>query len=154
MLNLEEDDASDITLCKICEEVKKFSEKMIVKQTDALSIQFDYDSSQLTSEQKWAIFMRYFTMHLKDNSLQSLQYYKNRLQCLSIAETAWSKIVSYLKADHLKCSYIDLKNLIQQLCKLKLFINFELLKYHHCQMLWMKSLLHKKAYSIEASKPN
>jgi len=52
MLNLEEDDASDITLCKICEEVKKFSEKMIVKQTDALSIQFDYDSSQLTSEQK------------------------------------------------------------------------------------------------------
>jgi len=38
MLDLEEDDASDITLCEIHKEVKKFSEKMIVKQTDALSI--------------------------------------------------------------------------------------------------------------------
>ncbi len=31
--------------------------------------------------------MKYFVMHLKDNGLQSLQYYEDKLQCLSITET-------------------------------------------------------------------
>jgi hypothetical protein len=70
-------------------------------------------------------------MHLRLIGLRSPQYYGDKSQCLSVAETAWPGAVTYLEAEKLKRGYIEPKDLIERLRKLKPSDNFELRKFRH-----------------------
>ncbi|KAF2176106.1 hypothetical protein K469DRAFT_682765 [Zopfia rhizophila CBS 207.26] len=118
------------------EEAEEPSEEMTAAQAHALAIELDYDGSRLIPEQRRGIFMRTFAMHLKDFGLRSPQYYEDKSQCLSVAETAWPGAVGYLKAEKLKRGYIEPDDLIERLRKLKPSDNFELRKYRHPLMSW------------------
>lgn len=152
--DLERDDTSDTALFEIRDGVKESCEEMTAEQVKLLGIQFDYDGSYLTPEQRKAILMRYFAMHLKDNGLRSPRYYEDKSQCLSIAETAWPGAVGYVKADRLKRGYIEPEDLIERLRKLKPSDNFELRKHGHAPMEWEKSPVYEKAYTIDIPQPD
>lgn len=123
--------------CEIREEAKKPNEgEMTKEEIEALGKQFDYDGSRLTSEQRRALFKSYWAMHLKMLGLRSPQYYGDKSQCLSVSETAWPGTVTYLEAEKLKRSYIEPKDLIERLHKLKPSDNFELRKFRHPRMEW------------------
>jgi hypothetical protein len=135
-LDFKRHDSSDAPSFEICEEAKEPSEEMLVEQALALGKQFDYDGSVLTPEQRRALLKIYFAMHLKLDGLRSPQYYEDKSQCLSVAETAWPGVVAMLKADRLKRGYIEPEDLIERLRKLKPSDNFELRKFCHSRMEW------------------
>jgi hypothetical protein len=85
---------ADTPSFEIREETKEPSE-MTEEQERALGIKLDYDGSH--------------------NGLRSPQYYEDKSQCLSVAETAWPGVVGYLKADRLKRGYIEPKELTTQI---------------------------------------
>lgn len=123
--------------CEIREEAKEPSEgEMTQVEIEALGKQFDYDGSRLTPEQRRALFKSYWAMHLKMLGLRSPQYYGDKSQCLSVSETAWPGHVTYLEAEKLKRGYIEPKDLIERLHKLKPSDNFELRKFRHPRMEW------------------
>ncbi|KAI9729379.1 MAG: hypothetical protein M1834_006903 [Cirrosporium novae-zelandiae] len=154
-LDYERDDSPSIPSFKICEKAKKFGEEMTMEQEeeDALAIEFDYDGSQLTPEQRRAIFMKWFAYHLKDNGLRSPQYFEDKSQCLSIMETVWPGAVGYFKANRLKRGYIDPEKLTARLRELKPSDNFELRKFRHPPMSW-KSLTPLREKGFERFPPD
>ncbi|KAI4288217.1 MAG: hypothetical protein L6R35_002516 [Caloplaca aegaea] len=152
MLDHERDDASDSGISK---EVTDSSEEILVEQARALGVQFDYDGSVLTPEQRRALFKKYFAMHLELFGLRSPRYYEGKSQCLSVAETAWPGAVGYVKAMKLKQGYIEPEDLIQRLRKLKPSDNFEPRKYRHPLMSWKSPTpLREKAYTISFPEPD
>ena len=135
--NYDPDDYAESPLFEGCEEAEKPSEEeILVEQAEALGKQFNYDGSMLTLEQRRALLKKMFALHLKDNGQRSPQYYADKSQCLSVAETAWPGIVGYLKADRLKRGFIEPEELIDRLGKLKPSDNFELRKFRHPRMEW------------------
>lgn len=99
--------------------------------------------------------MKPFAYWLKDFGLRSPQYYADKSQCLSVAETAWPGIGGYLKADRLMRCYIEPEALIERLRKLKPSNNFELRKFRHPHMSW-KNLtpLEEEGFEIFPPSPN
>ncbi|KAL8972165.1 MAG: hypothetical protein Q9197_002911 [Variospora fuerteventurae] len=152
MLDHERDDASESEIRK---EVTDSSEEILVEQARALGVQFDYDGSVLTPEQRRALFKKYFAMHLELFGLRSPRYYEHKSQCISVAETAWPGAVGYVKAMKLKQGYIEPEDLIQRLRKLKPSDNFEPRKYRHPFMSWKSPTpLREKAYTISFPEPD
>ena len=121
---------------EICEEAKESGDEVLVEQAEVLGIQFDYDGSVLTSEQRRALFEKYWAMHCEIFELRSPQYYEGKSQCLSVSETAWPGAVTMLKAEKLKQGYIEPEDLIARLSMLKPSDNFELRKFRHPPMSW------------------
>lgn len=155
MLDHGRDDASDSRPYGTCEEVTDSSGKILVKQAEALGVQFDYDGSVLTPEQRKVLFQRDYAIHLKGFGLRSPRYYEDKSQCLSVAETAWPGAVGYLKAMKLKQGYIEPEDLIQRLRNLKPSDNFEPRKYRHPLMSWKSPTpLREKAYTISPPDPD
>ena len=108
---------------------KKSRNEILVKEAEALGNQFDADGSMLTSEQRKVFYKHYFSLHLKDYGLRSPQYYpyfEELSEPLSVEDCMWPGAVGYEKANRLKRGYIDSKDLIDRLNKLKSFDNFEL----------------------------
>ena len=126
----------DTSSFALCEEAKESGDEILVEQAEALGIQFDYDGSVLTSEQRRALFKKYWAMHCEIFELRSPQYYEGKSQCLSVSETAWPGAVAMLKAEKLKQGYVEPEDLIARLCRLKPSDNFELRKYRHPPMSW------------------
>ena len=98
---------------------------------------FDYDGSRLTPEQRRALF-KYWSMHLEMFGLRSPQHYGHKSQCLSVSETAWPGAASLVEAERLKRGYIEPNDLINRLHKLKPSDDFELRKYCHPYMSWVR----------------
>ena len=121
---------------ELCEEAKESGDEVLVEQAEALGIQFDYDGSVLTSEQRRALFEKYWAMHCEIFELRSPQYYEGKSQCLSVSETAWPGAVAMLKAEKLKQGYVEPEDLIARLSMLKPSDNFELRKFRHPPMSW------------------
>ena len=155
MPNYDPDDYAESPLFEACEGTDKPSEEgILVEQAEALGKQFNYDGSVLTVEQRQALLKKMFALHLKDNGQRSPQYYADKSQCLSVAETAWPGIVGYLKADRLKRGFIEPEELIERLGKLKPSDNFELRKFRHPRMEWKSPTpLEEEALEIEPSWP-
>ena len=126
----------DTSSFALCEDAKESSDEILVEQAEALGIQFDYDGSVLTSEQRWALFEKYWAMHCEIFELRSPQYYEGKSQCLSVSETAWPGAVAMLKAEKLRRGYIEPEDLIARLSMLKPSDNFELRKFRHPPMSW------------------
>ena len=120
----------------LCEDGKESGDEALVQQAEALGIQFDYDGSLLTSEQRRALFEKYWAMHCEIFELRSPQYYEGKSQCLSVSETAWPGAVAMLKAEKLRRGYIEPEDLIARLSMLKPSDNFELRKFRHPPMSW------------------
>ena len=132
--NYDPNDYIDSPLLEVREELNEG--EMTKEEREALGEQVDYDGSRLTAEQRRAVFKSYWPTHLKFLGLRSPQYYGDKSQCLSVSETAWPGITSFLEADRLKRGYIEPKDLIERLRKLKPSDNFELRKFRHPRMSW------------------
>lgn len=130
------DVAFDTSSFEPCEEAKESGEEILVEQAEALGIQFDYDGSVLTSEQRRALFKKIWAMHCEIFELRSPQYYEGKSQCLSVSETAWPGAVAMLKAEKLKQGYVEPEDLIARLRMLKPSDNFQLRKFRHPPMSW------------------
>ena len=130
------DTTSDTSSFQLCEEAKESGDEILVEQAEALGIQFDYDGSVLTSEQRRALFEKYWAMHCEVFELRSPQYWEGKSQCLSVSETAWPGVVAMLKAQRLKQGYVEPEDLIARLSRLKPSDNFELRKFPHPPMSW------------------
>ena len=126
----------DTSSGELSEEAKESSDEVLVELAEALGNQFDYDGSVLTSEQRRALFEKYWAMHCETFELRSPQYYEGKSQCLSVSETAWPGAVAMLKAEKLKQGYIEPEDLIARLSLLKPPHNFELRKFRHPPMSW------------------
>ena len=136
-IDYDQNDATfDTSSFELCEEAKESGDEILVEQAEALGIQFDYDGSVLTSEQRRALFKKYWAMHCEIFELRSPQYYEGKSQCLSVSETAWPGAVAMLKAEKLKQGYVEPEDLIARLCRLKPSDNFELRKFRHPPMSW------------------
>lgn len=92
----------------------------------------------MTPGQSHALFLKTFTTILRPMGLRSPEYYEDKSQCLSFADVRPAE-KAYLKALHLKAGYIEPKDLIERLQKLKPSKNFKLRKYDHPSMTWAKS---------------
>lgn len=125
----------DTSSFEFCEGIES-GDEILVEQAEALGIQFDYDGSVLTPEQRRAIFKKYWAMHCEIFELRSPQYYEGNSQCLSVSETAWPGAVAMLKAEKLKQGYVEPEVLIARLRMLKPSDNFELRKFRHPPMSW------------------
>ncbi|KAL9124599.1 MAG: hypothetical protein Q9217_006082 [Psora testacea] len=110
---------------------KELSLQTIEGQIEALGEASDYDGSVLTAEQWRFHFDGNFASNLQTFGLRSPQYYRDKSQCLSVADTAWPGAVALLKADRLRRGYIEPEELIERLHKLKPSDNFELRENGH-----------------------
>ena len=126
----------DTSSFALCEDPKESGDEVLVEQAEALGVQFDYDGSVLTSEQRRALFEKYWAIHCELFDLRSPQYYEGKSQCLSVSETAWPGAVAMLKAEKLRQGYIEPEDLIARLSTLKPSDNFELRKFRHPPMSW------------------
>ena len=130
------DTTSETLSCKRREEAKDSGNEILVAQAEALGVQFDYDGSVLTPEQRQALFKKYWLMHCEIFELRSPQYYEGKSQCLSVSETAWPGAIAMLKAQKLKQGYVEPEDLIARLRMLKPSGNFQLRKFSHPPMSW------------------
>lgn len=126
----------DTSSFALCEDPKESGDEVLMEQAEALGVQFDYDGSVLTSEQRRALFEKYWAIHCELFDLRSPQYYEGKSQCLSVSETAWPGAVAMLKAEKLRQGYIEPEDLIARLSTLKPSDNFELRKFRHPPMSW------------------
>lgn len=92
----------------------------------------------MTPSQSHALFLKTFTALLRATSLRSPEYYEDKSQCISFADVMPAEKAS-VKASFLKSGYIEPKDLIERLRKLKPSENFELREYDHPYMTWAKS---------------
>ncbi|KAI4132513.1 MAG: hypothetical protein LQ347_002552 [Umbilicaria vellea] len=129
-------DTSSFVLCEEAKEAKESGDEILVEQAEALGVQFDYDGSVLTPEQRRALIEKYWAMHCEIFELRSPQYYEGKSQCLSVSETAWPGAVAMLKAEKLKQGYVEPEELIARLRMLKPSDIFELRKFRHPLMSW------------------
>lgn len=135
---------------------EKSSEGMMMDQAEALAEQLDHDGSQLTSEQRRAIYKLYFAWHLKDYGLRSPQYYpyfEEQSNPASASDEVWPGAMGYVKANRLKRSYIDPEDLIERLRQLKPSENFELRKHRRPTIEWERSPPREKARAILEPSP-
>ncbi|MCJ1346781.1 hypothetical protein MMC31_004999 [Peltigera leucophlebia] len=92
----------------------------------------------MTPGQSHALFLKTFTTILRATGLRSPEYYEDKSQCISFADIMPAEKAT-VKASHLKAGYIEPKDLIEWLRKLKPSRNFELREYDHPYMTWAKS---------------
>lgn len=150
MFNYDSNKYADSLLFEVREEIEKLNEKKIlVKQTETLNDQFNYDDSRLTLKQRRVLFKKYWVMYLKIIDLRSSQYYDDKPQCSSVSKIAWSEAAIYLDIEKLKLDYIESENLIKRLYKLKSSNNFESRKFCYFRISWRSSTLLKKKKNFE-----
>ena len=122
---------------------------------EALGESSDHNGLVLTAEQWQFEFNKAFASALENFGLRSPQYYHDKSQCLSVGETAWPAIIGFEKAHRLKRGYIEPKDLIERLHKLKPSENFELRKpAYNGYFYWTDSpLLEEKGHDERADYP-
>ena len=134
---------------------KETHDEILVKQADVLGERFDYDASVLTSEQRAAVFKKYWAIHLNLIGLKSPRHYKGISPCVSVPENTWPGVVAYLKADKIKRGYIEPEDLMERLRQLKPSNNFELCTYYHPQSASESpTSLDEEGFEISAPDPD
>ena len=98
------------------------------------------ETMKMTPDQRHALFMKTFAAILKATGLRSPQYYQDKSQCTSFADILPVE-KACVKAANLKSGFIEPKDLIERLQKLKSSDNFELRPYDHPFMSFVKSPL-------------
>lgn len=147
--NYNADDYANSPLYEWREVIEPSEDEILAEQADALAEQLDYDGSRLTPEQRRALFKKYWPMHLETLGLRSPQHYGHKSQCISVSETAWPGAASLVEAERLKRGYIEPDDLINRLQKLKPSDNFELRKYCHPYMSWVRPTpLEEKGFEV------
>lgn len=102
----------------------------------------------MTPGQSHALFLKTFTAILRATGLRSPEYYEDKSQCISFADIE-PVDKACVKASHLKAGYIEPKDLIERLQKLKPSMNFKLREYDPPYMTWAKSPFGWKETPVE-----
>lgn len=131
-----------------------YDEKLTGAQLNRLSkVIQETDTKELTAEQRYLIYLRAFKMVLASEGLRSPDYYRDKSQCLSFWDCSPGEKAIY-KVRALAKGYIEPKELIKRLKKLKRSNNFTLPKFGHPVMEWYKSPIIEKCRIISPPDPD